>query len=285
MLIKIIRLLFATFFSTYLYAVDYIKIPLPHDISEKRTLHKEEVVRRALESTVSEFGSFTFKRVKVAMAQGRALKSVVEGNVINLFVCPSNEEWDQNTIAVKTPVRLGLLSYRLLLVNKASSVKFETIKSVEDLSQLTAGLKSDWITAAVFEKNNIPYTIGHNFEGLFLMLNRQRFDYIPRASYEIYEEFEQREEKLTNVVIEPNIALHIPMLTYVYVSPKEPRIAERMKLGLQKLLESGELRQILYKYYSKDILRANIKNRTIIKVNNPYFKADALDERFLWKPE
>ncbi|MGJ8680944.1 MAG: hypothetical protein ACSHXM_11445, partial [Paraglaciecola sp.] len=110
------------------------------------------------------------------------------------------------------------------------------------------------------------------FEGLFQMLEKQRFDYFPRAIYEIYNELETRKSSLENVVIEPTLAIYLPTETYVYVSPTAPRIADRMQQGLNMLLKSGELKRILVKYYSDEIARANLANRKIIKIENSQIK-------------
>jgi len=97
---------------------------------------------------------------------------------------------------------------------------------------------------------------------------------LPRSIYEIYAELEERKDTLENVVVEPTIALNIPMLSYVYVSPSEPRIAKRIKSGLQKLLANGELKELLYKHYGDDIIRANLQGRKIFQIENNYYNHD-----------
>lgn len=86
------------------------------------------------------------------------------------------------------------------------------------------------------------------FEGVFLMLDKSRFDYLSRAIHEVYDELQIRQDNLENVVVEPNIALYLPIFP-VYVSKNEPRLSQRLQLGLDKLLESGEMKAILDKYY------------------------------------
>jgi hypothetical protein len=49
------------------------------------------------------------------------------------------------------------------------------------------------------------------------------------------------------VVIEPSLAIYLPMPTYVYVSPAKPRLAQRLEKGLKIMLKNGELHQILRK--------------------------------------
>ena len=111
----------------------------------------------------------------------------------------------------------------------------------------------------------------YNYEGLFLMLNNQRFDYIPRAIYEVYDELEAQESILKDIVVEPTIALFIPTKTYLYVSPKNKRLVKRLQSGLHELVTSGELKEILHKYYASDIKRAKLNKRKMITIESRYY--------------
>lgn len=287
-MIKLINLvslviLMAALVSTQVAAVDTVKILKPLLGHDKRSKHKDEVILRALQVTQDEFGPYKFKTVDGNMSPGRALISMQDGNIINTFIAPSNDEWNTNTTVIKIPVRQGLLSYRLLLVHKSSLDKFSQVKTLEDISKLSAGLHNDWVTTDVFRHAKMNVVTAHNYEGLFLMISRNRFDYMPRAIYEIYDELETRKADLKNVVVEPNIALYVPMVSYVYVSPKEPRLAKRIETGLRKLVETGEIKEILHKYYEEDIERANLQNRILIKVDNPDFNDHhVLNDEDLW---
>jgi len=251
-------------------AIDKVKMLKPLLGFDKRAKHKDEVIIRSLEVTVDEYGPFTFEAVDVDMTPSRALASMKTGSLINIFIAPDSEVWNESTIPIKIPIRQGLLSYRLLLVNKIDLPKYNKVKSFDDLKHLRAGLQNDWITTKIFKKLEMNVITAHNFEGLFLMLNKQRSDYIPRAIYEIYDELNTRKEKLSNVVVEPTLALYLPMFSFVYISPKEQRIASRIKSGLVKLTQTGELKEIFDKYYAKDIIKADLKNRRIIEIKNPY---------------
>ena len=263
-------------------AIDTIKMLKPILAADKRADHKDEVITRALELTVSEFGPFNFETVNVDMTPGRALSATKSGKLINLFIAPHNETWDEGTIPIKIPIRQGLLSYRLLLVNKRNLHKFRNVEDMDDLKKLTAGLQGHWVTTKIFKNLGFNLQIENNFEGLFYMLDRGRFDYFPRAIYEIYDELHSRKSEVPNIVIEPTLALYLPMKSYVYVSPNAPRVAQRMESGLSKLLSSGEMKQILDKYYGEDIRRAGLNNRKIIKIKNTDMQIDEdMDEEYI----
>lgn len=279
-----VSLCLTLFISHLSWAVDIVKMTHSQKFLSERTQYKNEVIKRSLELTEAEYGPYEYHLLKnVRMNRHRALPSVIKGSPNNIYVAPANDEWDEKTIAIKIPIRRGLLNYRLLLVHKADLPKFAKVDTLGDLKKLTAGLRNGWITTDVFRKSNMDFVESQNFDGLFLLLNNHHFDYIPRAIYEIYEELEAREHLLSHVVVEPTLALHLPMPTYIYISPTVPRVAERIEKGLRKMLESGELDEILNKYYADDIKRADLKNRKVINMDNPYYQEhDLLSDKSLW---
>ena len=157
------------------------------------------------------------------------------------------------------------------------------MQTLDDLKELTAGLRTGWVTIDAFNNAEMKLQEVHNFEGLFTLLEHHRFNYIPRAIYEIFDELEARKKSLNHVVIEPTLAIYLPSPTYVYVSSAEPRIAQRIEKGLRIMLKNGELEQILNKYYADDIKRGNVKNRKIIKIESTYhIDKKLLEDKTLW---
>jgi hypothetical protein len=253
------------------YAVDIIKMHRPILSEDKRSEHKHEVLVRALEISEQDYGPFTLEFVDVDMTTTRALRSIDTDKIINVFIAAASNDWDSIATPIKVPIRLGQLSYRLLLVNKSNLDKFKTIDSLTELKELTAGVQQGWTINDVFKTTNIKTVQASNFEGLFFMLENNRFDYFPRAIYEAYNELKNRQNIFKDIVVEPTLALYIPSASYVYVSKNEPKIANRLEFGLQKLAKSGELKALFNKYYKEDIIRANLQQRKIIKIKNPYF--------------
>ncbi|WP_111978189.1 ABC transporter substrate-binding protein [Algibacillus agarilyticus] len=263
------------------YAVDSVKRLKPILSYDKRAKHKDEVIRSALEASVPKFGQYEFVEVNVDMTTGRALQEIHNGDLINIFIAPASPEWESKSIAIKTPIRQGLLSYRLLVTLEEHLPLFANIKTLEQLSRLSAGLQHSWVTDDVYKIHNLNVVYGNEFEGLFLMLKKKRFHYIPRAVYEAYDELKQRRSLIPNAVIEPNIALYIPMATYIYVSRNAPQIATRINHGLQEITRNGQLKAIFDRYYAEDVKRARLHERTIIRIDNPNFNENDIINKAL----
>lgn len=267
----------AMIFPCELFAIDIVKTKY-QKVYSKKSLHKIEVIMRALEITEAEYGPFKHEVIPDTISAGRALKASVQRGVINTVLLPADNFWDEAAIPIKVPVRLGLLSYRLLLINKADLSVFANLHSLSGLKRLTAGLITEWATTEVFRSNNMNLVGTSHFDGIFLMLKKHRFDYIPRGAHEVYDEVEKAKLVSHNIVVEPTITLYLPTSCYIYVSKSEPRLAKRLTSGLNRLLQTGELKDILYQYFSDEIEQANISERRMIKMENPYHNKNSKND-------
>lgn len=273
--------IFIALFSSSSYATDIVKIR-KQKIYNNKEAHNYEVIQRALEVTELEFGPFIFEEVVLSMNADRMLKSTSKGELINIAIMPANKEWDSVAIPIRIPVRMGLLNYRLLVVNNEDLPKFEKINTLDELNKFSAGLLKNWITTKIYQVNSLNVTKVSNLNSLFLMLHKRRIDYIPRTIYEVYDDLNNQNVEEDNLVIEPNIVLHIPMHAFIYVSQTNPRLAKRFQRGLSKLLESGELKDILYKYYGAEILKAKLKQRKVIYIENPNYDFESITDDSLF---
>lgn len=268
------------------YDPDIIKVSSTQSKLDKRALFKNELLKRTMEVTQKEYGAYEFVQKSVRMNRPRALQAIMVGEPNNVYIAPSKPEWNEKTIAIKVPIRMGLLSYRILLVHKEDLSLFDMVQNADDLKKLIAGVRSGWVTTSILQEQNYRLKQSQNFDGLFFWLDTHRVNYIPRSIYEAFDEVEARKDILKNVVIEPNLVLHLPTSTYIYVSPKEPRLAERIEKGINIMFEKGELKEMVDRYYKDDIERANLKNRRVIPIENPfYLKSDqVLDAKYWYQP-
>ena len=254
-------------FSSNSYSLDISKLQV-QKLSKSKAAYKVELIQRALEITEPVYGDFKLDVIELTMSGNRIVQSSLEGELINTIIQPGNDLLDKKHLVVRIPVRLGLLNYRLLLIDKAKSDEYEKVATLGDLNHFKAGLGTYWEATKVFKKNHLNMMEVNNTSSMFGMLQKSRFDYLPRGIYEIYDEVESKQNALKTIIIEPTIALYMPMYTYVYVSPKTPRLANRLNDGLRKLLLSGELEQLLYKHYADEINRTNLNLRKLIRIES-----------------
>ncbi|EWH09155.1 hypothetical protein DS2_13819 [Catenovulum agarivorans DS-2] len=262
--------LFLLLFSFHSYAIDTVKIATGHSHTDIRYLYNKELLIKALEVTSSSFGLYQLSVLKGAIPNPRRLNALKQGVVLNVAGMLANDNWDRNAIRVKTPIRRGIFNYRLLLINKNNLSKFKHISSIETLKTLSVGLRRGWKTHKIMQHLGFNVASSHNYDSLFAMLNKNRFDYIPRGVHEIYPELAAQSKQFKNLTIEPKLAIYMPLPEYFYVSPLTPSLAVRLDHGIKILLENGFVDQLLDQYYGDFIHQADINNRTIINVGNPF---------------
>ncbi len=282
--IPIIFLIFNLIIITFnISGEDIIKYEKGQSLLDVRILYKKEIISEALNHTVDKYGPYRITTDAPIMNSRQAMKQLKTGKKLNVFIAMSNPEWESNTIPIRIPIRRGLLSYRLLLINKKDLNLYKNIETLNQLKLLTVGMQNVWSTTEILKASGFNVVTGTSYDGLFLMLNNNRFNFLPRGVNEIYGELEQRKEKLKNVMIEPNLALYIPSPTYIFVSPEYPEIANRLEEGLELMIQDGTLDEIFHKYYDADIKKADLDNRIIIKIDNPYLTHETpLDRIELW---
>jgi hypothetical protein len=157
-------------------AIDIIKMNEGESAKlDKRSEHIYEGIERALELTVPEYGPYEFNTLINSMNRNRALPEIIRGSNINIYISAATKEWDNKTTAIKIPIRMGLLNYRLLLIHKNDLEIFSQVQTIDDLKKLTAGLRNGWATTDIFQEMGMKLQKTQNFEGLFSLLNTHRF--------------------------------------------------------------------------------------------------------------
>ncbi len=147
--------------------------------------------------------------------------------------------------------------------------RFKNLEHIDKLKGLKAGSGTQWTTTMVLKETGFHVETGTDYEGLFNMLNLNRFDYFPRGVNEIFLEFEARKIQFPNLLIEPTKALYFPTPSYFFVSPNYPELADRIKRGMEIIVEMGILDKLFEKAYGQAVSQAKLHDRLIFKCENP----------------
>lgn len=265
------------------YASDEIKLLPGFSSTDQRYSYPNLILKEALEATIESDGPFQISYFSEAMVRNRALIEIIKGHLVNVHIAAARDDWETNTIPIRIPILKGLLGYRLLLVHKKDLEKFKNIHSIENLKRLKVGSGSQWTTTAILKKTGFNVVTGTDYEGLFGMLNAYRFNYFPRGINEIFHEFDSRKEKYPDINIEPTKVLYFPTPSYFFVSPKYPALADRIRRGLETIIQNGVFDNLFQEKYGGIILRAKFNDREIFRIENPILsKETPLNRPELW---
>ncbi|WP_019614587.1 transporter substrate-binding domain-containing protein [Psychromonas ossibalaenae] len=227
-------------------------------------------LRRALEVTVEEYGDYQLIE-SAKMEQGRSLVELGRQKhaKLDLATYAPTAEREKQAIAIRIPLLSGLMGYRLCLIDEKKQTIFQDIENKQQLinKHISIGQHQDWPDTTILRFNNLPVQTTHKKELLFQKLIRGRFDCFSRGASEIYAEY--LAHKSQGIVIEKELLIYYPLPIFFFVNKSRPRLAERIQLGLQKLIDSGEFDQSFEQFFSPIIDELKLTDRVVIDLHNP----------------
>jgi len=264
------------------HALDVIHYNKTHSTKDQRDNYPLILLTTALEKTKEQYGEYLIEFSPVLLKRNRALRALQSGEKLNVYSAPTRKEWEDTITPIYFPIYKGLLSYRRLLINKNDAVKFKEITDIRQLKELRAGLGLQWSTTKTLREYQFNIVTSSSYEGLFGMLSLHRFDYLSRGINEIYYEFEARVPQYPNMMIEETIVLNIPLPVFLFVSPKEPRLRQRIQDGLWIMHNDGSFDELFNRYNKSAITRSDIAHKKVFFLENhqindhPIYNNDAL---------
>lgn len=240
--------------------------------TDLRYQYRIELLQLALQKTQSSDGDFVLKPVLTQdpMTQARGLDYLEKGHTVDVAFLPTNQAREQQFLAIRIPILQGILGYRVLMVHKDHLPLFANIHNINELTaRFRAGFGTQWADLAILKENGLSVTPVVKYDGLFKMLEKQRFDYIPRGINEAWQELITFADDCPNLAIAPSIALYYPYPVYFFVNKHNTALANRIERGLNIALRDGSFRKLFLRYHQDDILRADLRHRKIFKLSNP----------------
>lgn len=250
------------------FSKDIIHLANGETEEDKRFLFPHIILFEALNITKDSYGEYSVSYIDF-VSRKRALRLLEDGKYLNVHGAVTQKEWEEKAIPIYIPMKKGLLSYRFFLIKEKNQEKFAKELTLDELKKYSAGLGAQWSITKVMRANNFTVESCNRYEGLFEMLEKERFDYFPRGINEIFYEEKVWKQKYNDIMIEPTKALYMPIPYYLFVSPKNKKLAKRIEEGIHKIIENGRFEELFNLYYKETLEKANLSQRVIYKVPNP----------------
>jgi hypothetical protein len=209
--------------------------------------------------------------------------SMLMDNQLDVVWYATTNDLEERLHPIRICIYRGLLGYRVLMIKKGTQHKFDGIKTVEDLKRVSLGQGRFWADTNVLTANNLNVVKVLKYEGIFYMLDGDRFDAFPRGAHEPWSEM-QRYPKLA-LDVEQNLLISYTNPFYFFVNKSNTKLATDIERGLRIAIEDGSFTEyFLNDPTVKDVMaKANLKNRTLIKLDNPGLpKKTPVDDASLW---
>ncbi|MFZ6691089.1 substrate-binding periplasmic protein [Undibacterium sp. SXout20W] len=228
-----------------------------------------DFILEILNTALREFpGKYQPVPSAAAYPQTRSINEAISPyGQIDLVWTMSTNERETKLIPIRIPLDKGLLGWRIAFVNDKNKDILSQVKSLNDLKKFDAGQVHDWPDTEILQNNMLNVVSSSTYEAMFKMLAANRFDYSPRAIFEIWGELASHSSM--PIFIDTHIVLHYPTAFYFFVSPRKPVFANDLKLGIERIITNGQFEKIFQKYQRDAIQKADIKHRTVIELRNP----------------
>ncbi|KQW43394.1 MULTISPECIES: hypothetical protein [unclassified Roseateles] len=221
--------------------------------------------------------------MNLEMYQGRSLTELARGSspIDLMWTMTDHERESSGLLPVRIPIDRGLMGWRVLLVRRADLPRWARLRGLDDLKQRVAGQGHDWPDTAILRANGLQVSTASGYDALFRMLSSARFDYFPRAVFEV--DAELASNRHPDLTVVPNLMLHYPAAAYLFVSPRRPELAELLRAGLEKAVAEGSLQQLHQAHFGALIKTHAVSRERVIRLQNPLLPPQTpLQRRELW---
>ncbi|WP_156184330.1 transporter substrate-binding domain-containing protein [Cellvibrio sp. pealriver] len=209
--------------------------------------------------------------------------SMLIDNQLDVVWYATTNDLEERLQPIRICIYRGLLGYRVLMIKKGTQHKFDGIQNLEDLKRVSLGQGRFWADTNVLTANNLNVVKVLKYEGLFYMLDGDRFDAFPRGAHEPWAEM-QRHPKLA-LDVEQNLLLSYTNPFYFFVNKSNTQLAADIERGLRIAIEDGSFNDYFFNDPTvKDAIeKTNLKSRTLIQLQNPGLPPKTpVDDKSLW---
>jgi hypothetical protein len=266
----------------------YIYHP-PESALDVRYLYHWEILRTALERTTPKWGPYRMVASERMTEQRQAFELKNKTGKLTVMYLSTTPDFERNLVPIHIPVDKNLGGYCVFMIRKGDQPRFDAVKSLDDLRKFSYGLGLGWIDVDILQSNHFNVVTGSDYEGLFDMLARKRFDVFLRASVEVLDEYDRRKGRLKDLDIEKGIVFYYPLPMYFWFPKTDEgrRLAARAEEGMRMMIADGTYDRIFDRYQRPKIERLRFKDRRMFRIDNPFIGPETpfADKRLWFDPK
>lgn len=285
-ILKLNRTFITVFFIFCLaraYSEDLIvRYPGPESRSDLRYEYPLKLLELALDKTTGSSGSYHIELVDHDANKTRLGISLRNGRLIDIIWHAENGKLDDDFRVIRIPLLKGIIGFRVFLIHQSNQNAFRSIESLKSLRDFKAGFGHTWADRQILEHNRIPLELSSNYEDLFNMLDKGRFDYFPRGINEAWSELSARASLFPGMKVEDSILLYYPLPIYFVVNKSNTLLAERIEKGLLMSIRDGSFDELFSRYHSEIIEEARLDRRKMILLENPFLPEETPENPIFW---
>jgi hypothetical protein len=266
--VLVLSLYFIVSFKSYVQAKDVVLYPWFDEGQFKEDDYYLKLLTLALEHSKNEFGEYELKKSVQPMYQGRSIVEIKKNRNVSITWTMTSKKREQEINPIRIPLLRGLGGYRIFLIKEGQQERFSRINTADELKELVAGQGHDWPDSVILSDNSYRLITGPGHKTLFNMLQYGRFDYMPRALHEPWNEAKM----FDGLQVESTLALHYPSPYYFFVSNDNLRLKNRLEIGLTAAEKNGSFKQLFdtHPVTKNMLMSAKLSQRKVFKLKNSF---------------
>ncbi len=205
------------------------------------------------------------------LTQGRALKALSNGDLINLNWSVTTREREQQLLPIRIPIYKGLIGWRVFYIRADEQGIFSQIKSTNDLRNFLAIQRFDWPDYKILLANELNVEGNIAFNKMHDAVISGLADYYPRSILEVIGESNNYKLQSRGLSIEHSLLLKYPSAHYFFVNPKDVALAKSIEKGFKMAIEDGSFASLFLRYYGENLKTLDLESRRVFVLENPYF--------------
>jgi hypothetical protein len=258
---------------------------LPELNSTERVLHEVEVLKLALDKTITEFGPYELHGIP-PMNRARTLVALSHNVYPNLILQMSYEDElaEQEKLAfIPFPLDRGALSYRICFMRDSLNATAKSITHLDQLKDYHFGVGIGWADGKILRHNGLQVIDSNSVVSLFRMTKAGRIDFFCRGASEFF--YEQQDPNSLGLTSDTQLALYYPLPKFFFAHKESKAVLNRVQKGLEIAYKDGSFNKLWSKRHLHTLERAQLKQRNVITLENPLIKHLARDyEIYLYGP-
>ena len=259
------------------------RYPTYNMAADNQKLYYQSLFVKVMQHSKPEFGDYQIVPVHLPMLQERALVSL-NRDIIDVYWTMTSKQREKDYRAIRVPLMQGIIGYRVAIVSKATEEAFKNITTLDDFTHYAAVQGPGWPDTQIMRDAGIRVGIQNSWQNMFLAVEKGYADFFPRSIVEAWAEFEIYGND--NLVIDETQMLYYPAAMYFFVTKDQESLAQRLEIGLQKMIENGEFQKHFNRFPSHRKALSLLSNhkRRIHKMANPFLPEDTpTTDKRLWR--
>jgi ABC-type amino acid transport substrate-binding protein len=258
-----------------------LKYPRPAPDVEERAHYHVELLNLIVSKAKLDYELVPSEEI---YSQLRAIYMLSHGETppIDIMWSMTSNEREALVDPIRIPIHKGLIGLRLPLVH-SPHLQDLSITTKKDLDKYEIGQGHDWPDTLILKENGLKVYTAVHFDALFKMLALDRFDFFFRSIVEIWPEVDKY--KNLDLMVGRKFAVYYPTASYFFVRKGNTKLANELTKGFNIAIKDGSFEKLFLKYHQKYLDKAQLNQRTIIKLNNPILpKQTPLEIESYWIP-